>query len=128
MSQSRARQLNRAEVVDRQFLDHLDALERDPPRRESPGVDDADLLELFDSQLASRQLDLMARIKRQENKVFYTIGSAGHEGNAAVAAALDPTDPAFLHYRSGGFFLARAQQIPGPHGAFDVLRGCCAGR
>ena len=44
---------------------------------------------------------------------YYTIGSAGHEGNAAVAAALRPTDPALLHYRSGGFYLARARQVPG---------------
>ncbi len=107
MSQSRARQLNRAEVVDRQFVDHLDALERDPPRRETPGTDDSDLLELFDSQLASRQLDLMARVKRQENKVFYTIGSSGHEGNAMVGRATRATDPAFLHYRSGAFVAER---------------------
>lgn len=112
MSQSRARQLNRAEVVDRQFLDHLDALQRDPPTREQPGADDGDLLELFDSQLASRQLDLMARVKRQENKVFYTIGSSGHEGNAMVGRATRATDPAFLHYRSGAFVAERYRKLP----------------
>src|SRR5579875_2762238 len=45
-------------------------------------------LELFDSQLGSRHLDLMARLMRSRDQGFYTIGSAGHEGNAAVAAAL----------------------------------------
>ena len=44
---------------------------------------------------------------------FYTIGSAGHESNAAVALALRPTDPALLHYRSGGFYCARAAQVAG---------------
>ncbi|WP_456237997.1 thiamine pyrophosphate-dependent enzyme [Micromonospora narathiwatensis] len=41
------------------------------------------------------------------------MGSAGHEGNAAVAAALRPTDPALLHYRSGGFYCVRAAQAAG---------------
>ncbi|MFI7212839.1 thiamine pyrophosphate-dependent enzyme [Micromonospora maritima] len=44
---------------------------------------------------------------------YYTIGSAGHEGNAAVAAALRPTDPALLHYRSGAFYCLRAAQAAG---------------
>ena len=47
---------------------------------------------------------------RSQGKGYYTIGSSGHEGNAAVAAALRPTDPALLHYRSGGF-------LPGPRRA-----------
>ena len=57
---------------------------------------------------------------------FYTIGSAGHEGNAFVAAALRPNDPALLHYRSGGFYLARAQQIAGHDGVSDILKGLLA--
>ena len=70
------------------------------------GVSQQIILDLFDAQLGSRHLDLAARWLRSQGKGFYTIGSAGHEGNAAVAAALRPTDPALLHYRSGGFFLA----------------------
>ena len=54
---------------------------------------------------------------------FYTISSSGHEGNAAVAAALRPTDPALLHYRSGAFYLTRAAQVPGADGIRDVLLG-----
>ncbi len=57
---------------------------------------------------------------------FYTIGSAGHEANAAVAAALRPTDPALLHYRSGAFYLARAAQVPGSTPLRDVLLGLVA--
>ena len=50
----------------------------------------------------------MARELQRQGAGFYTIGSAGHESNALVAMALRPTDPALLHYRSGGFYCARA--------------------
>ena len=69
---------------------------------------------IFDAQLDSRHLDHAARWLRSRGEGFYTIGSAGHEANALVAAALRPTDPALLHYRSGGFYLARAGQVDGP--------------
>ncbi len=80
-------------------------------------------LTLFNAQAGSRHLDLAARYLRAEGHGFYTIGSAGHESNAAVAAALRPTDPALLHYRSGGFYLARAAQVPGSRPLRDVLLG-----
>src|SRR5882757_384769 len=83
-------------------------------------------LDLFDAQLGSRHLDLAARWLRSHGKGYYTIGSSGHEGNAAVAAALRHTDPALLHYRSGGFFLARAQQVGGRDALRDVLLGIVA--
>jgi 2-oxoisovalerate dehydrogenase E1 component len=83
-------------------------------------------LELFDAQLASRHLDLAARWLRSFGEGFYTIGSSGHEGNAAVAAAVRPTDPALLHYRSGAFYCARAAQVGGTEPIRDVLRGVVA--
>jgi 2-oxoisovalerate dehydrogenase E1 component len=53
---------------------------------------------------------------------FYTIGSSGHEGLAAVAAALRPTDMAFLHYRDAAFQIARSgQQVEGQSIAWDML-------
>ena len=85
-----------------------------------------DCLALFDAQLGSRHLDLAARWLRSQGKGYYTIGSSGHEGNAAVAAALRPTDPALLHYRSGGFFVARAAQVDGGDPLRDVLLGLVA--
>jgi 2-oxoisovalerate dehydrogenase E1 component len=85
-----------------------------------------EVLRLFDAQLGSRHLDLAARWLRSQGKGYYTIGSSGHEGNAAVAAALRPTDPALLHYRSGGFFLARAAQVGGGDPLRDVLLGLVA--
>jgi 2-oxoisovalerate dehydrogenase E1 component len=83
-------------------------------------------LDLFDAQLASRHLDLAARWLRSFGEGFYTIGSAGHEGNAAVAVALRPTDPALLHYRSGGFYCARAAQAGDMDPVRDILRGLVA--
>ncbi len=52
---------------------------------------------------------------------FYTIGSSGHEGMAAVAEALRPDDIAFLHYRDAAFQIARAEQVPGQQIAWDML-------
>ncbi|MDT4912745.1 MAG: 2-oxoisovalerate dehydrogenase component [Pseudonocardiales bacterium] len=71
---------------------------------------DPDLLQAFDAMAGSRVLDIQARRMREHGQGYYTIGSAGHESNAFVAAALRPTDPALLHYRSGAFFLARTMQ------------------
>lgn len=84
-------------------------------------------LELLDAQLASRHLDEAARWLRSRGTGFYTIGSAGHESNAAVAAALRLTDPALLHYRSGAFYLVRADQAGrAREGIRDVLLGLVA--
>jgi 2-oxoisovalerate dehydrogenase E1 component len=83
-------------------------------------------LDLFDAQLTSRHLDLAARRLRASGRGYYTIGSAGHEGNAAVAGALRPTDPALLHYRSGAFFVERARQVGGRDPVRDVLLGVVA--
>ncbi|MFI5507249.1 thiamine pyrophosphate-dependent enzyme [Mycobacterium sp. NPDC051804] len=83
-------------------------------------------LALFDVALGSRHLDLAARYLRSQGKGYYTIGSSGHEGNSAVAAALRPTDPALLHYRSGAFYLARAALVEGREALRDVLLGCVA--
>ena len=73
----------------------------------------------------SRLLDIQARRMREKGQGFYTIGSAGHESNALVAAALRTTDPALLHYRSGGFFLMRA--LLAGRSIEDVLRAVLLG-
>ncbi len=101
---------------------------RDPegPIRDGSALTGAQARRLFDAQLASRHLDLAARWLRSFQEGYYTIGSSGHEGNAAVAAALRPDDPALLHYRSGAFYCARAGQVPGSDAIRDVLRGLVA--
>lgn len=82
--------------------------------------DDA-LLGLFQDQASSRLLDIVSRRMARNRESFYTIGSAGHEGNAAVAAALRVDDPAFLHYRSCAFALARHRQRPVGDAVRDAL-------
>ena len=94
-------------------------------------IDLALINDVFGAQLQSRHLDNIARWLRAKGVGFYTIGSAGHESNAWVAAALRPTDPALLHYRSGGFYVARAGQVIDESGvrhdgATDVLLGLLA--
>ncbi|WP_229402584.1 transketolase C-terminal domain-containing protein [Micromonospora okii] len=88
---------------------------RDPaePVRDGAPLTGAQLLDVFDAQVTSRQLDLAGRWLRSFGEGFYTISSAGHEGNAALAAALRPDDPALLHYRSGAFYCLRAAQAAG---------------
>ena len=124
---ARMRGLNRAEICDVNFTEFVQAWDGRAgraPAAEAPVLDGSALdargfLELFESQLVSRHLDLMARVLRVQNKVFYTIGSSGHEGNAMVARATRHTDPAFLHYRSGGFMAERFRKLPGMDPAMD---------
>jgi 2-oxoisovalerate dehydrogenase E1 component len=124
-----------AEPIDEYFTATLLGSDTDESRRRcddhAPVVAGSTLtvtraLQIFDSQLGSRHLDLAARALRAEGKGYYTIGSSGHESNAAIAAALRPTDPALLHYRSGGFFLERARQVGGSDPLRDVLLGIVA--
>jgi hypothetical protein len=98
------------------------------PVKPDSSLTGARALELFDAQLTSRHLDLAARWLRSFGEGYYTIGSSGHEGNAAIAAALRPTDPALLHYRSGAFYCARAAQLAESKvdPIRDVLRGMMA--
>src|SRR5688572_26013121 len=81
---------------------------------------------IFEDQVTSRQLDVAARELKKTGRSFYTIGSAGHEQNAVVGARLRTTDPAFLHYRSGAFVMARARQLPGSTPALDTALGIVA--
>jgi 2-oxoisovalerate dehydrogenase E1 component len=97
----------------------------DEPLRDGAALTGDRARALFDAQLMSRHLDLAARWLRSFNEGFYTIGSSGHEGNAAVAAALRNDDPALLHYRSAAFYCVRAAAADG-NPARDILRGVVA--
>ena len=118
---ARMKGLNRAEICDVNFSEFVKGwdgrADAKPAAHEAildgSALDAQGFRELFESQLISRHLDLMARVLRVQNKVFYTIGSSGHEGNAMVARAARHTDPAFLHYRSGGFMAERFRKLPG---------------
>jgi 2-oxoisovalerate dehydrogenase E1 component len=122
------------QALDQHFRERVAALtgggagdvDLDQPVRDGTRLTARMALALFDAMAASRNLDLAARYLRKEGPGVYTIGSAGHESNAALAAALRPTDPALLHYRSGGFYCARAAQVPGSTPLRDVLLGLVA--
>ena len=122
-----------AEPIDDHFTATISAmaasqrrLDDDSPIRDGSSLTARVCLALYDVALGSRHLDLAARYLRSQGKGYYTIGSSGHEGNSAVAAALRPTDPALLHYRSGAFYLARAALVDGRDALRDVLLGCVA--
>lgn len=115
-----------AEPLDDYFTATVQA--RSPAAQHNPDrrVSDELLLRYFDAQLQSRHLDYAARDLQRRGEGFYTIASAGHESNAALGLAARVTDPALLHYRSGGFYAARAALVPGSTPIRDVLAGCAA--
>jgi 2-oxoisovalerate dehydrogenase E1 component len=88
---------------------------------EAVGLTGPALVQMFHSQIVSRQLDRIARSLQARGEGFYTIGSSGHEGNAALAAASRLTDMAFLHYRDAAFQIHRASQKPGETPVWDML-------
>ncbi len=124
---ARHKGFNRAEIVDQNFIEFVRewraeahrAPAADAPVLPGSALDAQGFRELFESQLISRHLDLMARVLRVQNKVFYTIGSSGHEGNAMLARLTRHTDPAFLHYRSGAFMAERFRKLPGMDPVMD---------
>ncbi len=113
--------MDRAQIVHENFLTRV--ANRDFPLGPAPqpGLGKVDAVSLFRSQVLSRALDRASRTMQKEGKGFYTIGSSGHEGMAAVAHALRPTDIAFLHYRDAAFQIARSEQVPGQQIAWDML-------
>ena len=106
--------------LEQHLLTAIAALEPAGARKPAPQAE-----ALWHAQVASRHCDFAARWLQKEGRSFYTIGSAGHESNAAVALALRPSDPALLHYRSGAFYLARAAQA-GRDGVPDIMLGVTA--
>ena len=115
---------NRAEVIDDNFISFLNEekfpLARINLKLSQTNIDSSDLISIFESQILSRHIDLKARLLKDEGKCFYTIGSSGHEGNAAFGNVFPYTDTAFLHYRSGPFFLERSKQVDGTTPLYDM--------
>ncbi|MFL6846000.1 MAG: thiamine pyrophosphate-dependent enzyme [Allosphingosinicella sp.] len=117
--------MDAAEAIHEKFLAKL----RDGklPRRlctvrpDEVGLTREAMVETFYSQVASRQMDRLSRRLQARGEGFYTIGSSGHENNAAVAEALRIDDIAFLHYRSNAFQLHRAKALPGQTACWDML-------
>ena len=123
-------QYDRAKVVDDAF--QAKVLEGSFPKaRTSLSLNDVPvkahlLVELFESQISSRLMDIRARELKNENRCFYTIGSSGHEGNAVFGEVFRPSDMAFLHYRSGAFMLHRGKKLPGHTGLYNMALSLAA--
>lgn len=100
--------MDRVSIVHDNFLRRVAA--RDLPDVAPHGLDVETSEALFAHQCLTRALDIVSREMQKAGQGFYTIGSSGHEGMAAVAHALRPDDIAFLHYRDGAFQVARAAQ------------------
>ncbi len=113
--------MDRAQIVHENFLSRVATNDLPAGKRPTLALSHTAAVALFRAQCVSRALDLTSRAMQKAGQGFYTIGSSGHEGMAAVAAALRPTDMAFLHYRDAAFQLARADQVAGQPILWDML-------
>ena len=115
---------NRAEVIDQNFIKFVKGGNLPSARTDlllsQTNIKTSELVSLFESQVLSRHMDLKARLLKDKGKCFYTIGSSGHEGNAVFGKIFPYTDMAFLHYRSGPFFIERSKQVPGTTPIYDM--------
>jgi len=111
----------RSQIVHDNFLARVAARDFPQGAKLTAGLPAAEAVTLFRAQCLSRALDRTSRAMQKAGQGFYTIGSSGHEGMAAVAHAMRPTDMAFLHYRDAAFQIARAAQVPGQSIAWDML-------
>ena len=106
--------------------DHL--LGDDDPVRPGSTLTAGAARRLFEDQVASRSTDAASRRLKARGLSYYTISSAGHEQNAIVGAQLRGTDPSFLHYRSGGFMMARARYAPEVDPVLDTMLSICGSK
>ncbi len=108
---------DRAKAIDEAFIKAVKG-QLLPDVSPQTGMADHLLGDLFDTQLMNRHLDLMAR--RTKGQTFYSIGSSGHEGLAALAKVSAMTDMAFLHYRDAAFCIQRRKQVEGSTPLWDM--------
>ena len=115
---------NRAEIIDHNFLQFLKN-NHQPKSIEKISLSDlglskSNVISIFESQVFSRHMDIKARELKEKGECFYTIGSSGHESNAVFGNIFPFTDIAFLHYRSGPFFIERSKQLAGSTPLYDM--------
>lgn len=109
---------NRAAIIDAAFTDRVRSGDLPEPQGEW-NLPAHILADIFDTQIMSRHLDFMAR--ETKGQTFYSIGSSGHEGLAALAIASRLTDMAFLHYRDAAFCLQRRKAVEGSTPLWDMV-------
>ncbi len=113
--------MDRVAIVHENFLARVAARDWPEGRPPSGPLTPELAVSIFRTACLTRALDRQSRRMQAAGQGYYTIGSSGHEGMAAVAAALRPTDMAFLHYRDAAFQIQRAEQVPGQTIAWDML-------
>ncbi len=116
-----AQAMDRVTVVHENFLRRVSEGDLPQGRPATGPLDERLALSIFRSACLTRALDRESRKMQAAGQGYYSIGPSGHEGIAAVAAALRPTDMAFLHYRDAAFQIQRAEQVPGQTIAWDML-------
>ncbi|MCB0308540.1 MAG: hypothetical protein KDD48_04145, partial [Bdellovibrionales bacterium] len=119
--------VSRVHIVDKNFVDFVQGW------NEATGFDSleipitrSEILGLFESQMTSRLLDFAARSLKDKNQAYYTIGSSGHEGNAALGLLIGEQDPCFLHYRSGAFMVEHLKKDPSARILEAMVMAFCA--
>ena len=113
--------MDRADIVHANFRRRV-AAQDFPAGAEATGpLTPAQATDIFRAACLSRALDRVSRVMQRAGQGFYTIGSSGHEGMGAVAAALRPDDMAFLHYRDAAFQILRAGQVGQQNIGWDML-------
>jgi 2-oxoisovalerate dehydrogenase E1 component len=113
--------MDRAQIVHDNFLRRCAGGDFPPGAEPAGPLGREAAVRLYRTGCLTRALDIVSRRMQAAGEGFYTIGSSGHEGMAAVAAALRPTDMAFLHYRDAAFQIERANQVPGQSILWDML-------
>ncbi len=117
---------DRAKVIDSNFKKYLSSKADISGFTHLGGHSKTRVIDIFESQLISRLLDLKARKLRAQGKSFYTIGSSGHEGMAVAGEVSRLTDMAFLHYRDAAFQIQRSKKRHGHTPIYDMLLSFCA--
>ena len=113
--------MDRADIVHENFLRRVAAGDLPEGRAPAGPLTAAQARAAYRAGCLSRALDRQARVLQRAGQGFYTIGSSGHEGMAAVALALRTDDMAFLHYRDAAFQIARAGMDTGSDPVWDML-------
>ena len=117
---------DRAKIIDNTFRDFLSSKSEVGNFSPAGKHSFAKIVDIFESQLISRLLDIKARKLRTTGKSFYTIGSSGHEGLAVAGQVSRLSDMAFLHYRDAAFQIQRSKKLPGHTAIYDLLLSFCA--
>ncbi|MFY0646795.1 thiamine pyrophosphate-dependent enzyme [Sulfitobacter geojensis] len=113
--------MDRVSIVHENFLRRVAAEDFPVGETDVSALDADEALGLYRAQVLSRALDLQSRVMQKAGQGFYTIGSSGHEGMAALGHVLRVDDIAFLHYRDAAFQIARAAKAGQPEMMRDML-------